>query len=317
MQAPCAAGSDATARRAGSLAAGGAVVSMGRMPIIDVGDAKIHYEVHEGGPGLPAVLLMGLGTDAHGWERIVPELAPARPVIVLDNRGIGRSSKPRGPYTTAMLAADARAVLRDAGIARAHVAGLSLGGMIAQELALAEPSAVASLALLATWPRADAGALATAQEGALAGALGVDPATALEAMLGGGATPELDFASLFRFLMPRVLSPAFLAREAAYLGAFFARSMEYGLSAEGFTGQLAAALAHDTVERLPSLRVPTLVVAGTADLLIDPANSDTIASLVPGAKRVRIEGGTHGLNFEGADELARELSAWFEAHEPS
>jgi pimeloyl-ACP methyl ester carboxylesterase len=286
------------------------------MPFVDVEGAKIYYEVHGAGPGLPALLLMGLGTDAHGWERVLPALTSERRVVVLDNRGIGRSSKPRGPYTTAMLAADARAVLGHADIGRAHVAGLSLGGMIAQELALAEPGLVASLALLATWARPDAGALALAREGAASGAHGLGVEEALGAIR-EGRTPAIDFAKIFQFLMPRVLSPAFLEREAAYLAAFFARSMEYGLSADGYAGQLAAAIGHDTTARLPTITAPTLVVAGTADALIAPSHADVIAKLVPGAKLVRIEGGPHGLNFENADELSRELATWFRDNDPS
>src|SRR6478672_5180640 len=107
------------------------------MPHAKSGDVSIYWEESGGGSGVPVLLLMGLGTDAHAWEKQAPVLGAKRRVIVVDNRGVGRSGKPPGPYTTAMLARDALAVLDAAGVERAHVVGLSLGGMIAQELALA------------------------------------------------------------------------------------------------------------------------------------------------------------------------------------
>src|SRR3954468_21247476 len=104
------------------------------MAVARVGDLDLYYELHEGGPGAPAVLVMGLGVDAHGWERQIPALTRDRSVLVLDNRGVSRSAKPRGPYTTAELADDVAGLLDHVKWDRAHVAGLSLGGMISQEI---------------------------------------------------------------------------------------------------------------------------------------------------------------------------------------
>src|SRR5215468_7406251 len=96
----------------------------------------IYYEIHGDGATTPVVLLMGLAVDATGWEATVPALARDRRVVILDNRGVGRSKKPPPPYSTAEMADDAAAVLDEIGVAHAHVVGVSLGGAIAQELAL-------------------------------------------------------------------------------------------------------------------------------------------------------------------------------------
>src|SRR4051812_6158418 len=114
------------------------------MATIDRDGVSIYYEVHGAG-GDPLLLLMGLGVDAHGWEMQLAAMAERHRVVLVDNRGVGRSDKPRGPYTTALLAEDALGALDAAGVHRAHVVGLSMGGMIAQELALAHPDRVGAL----------------------------------------------------------------------------------------------------------------------------------------------------------------------------
>ena len=112
--------------------------------------AQLHYEI--AGKGDPVLLIMGLGMASTAWWRTVPVLAKRLRVITFDNRGAGRSDAPRGPYTLRQLAADAVAVLDAAGEERAHVYGFSLGGMIAQELALRHPERVSKLVLGATTP---------------------------------------------------------------------------------------------------------------------------------------------------------------------
>ena len=140
------------------------------MPTARSGQIDVYYEVH----GVlvraePAVLIMGLGADHTAWGGLVPALARHRRVLVLDNRGCGRSARPPGPYSTAEMAADVVAALDDAGIARAHVVGLSLGGMIAQEMALGHARRVRSLVLVATAARADAALAEAAAQSVPAG----------------------------------------------------------------------------------------------------------------------------------------------------
>jgi pimeloyl-ACP methyl ester carboxylesterase len=115
--------------------------------------ARIHYEVHEShaGPGAPAVVLIqGLGLSSRFWFDLPDRLRPKWRVVLLDNRGVGRSDRPRGPYRMAAMADDVAAVLNAAGVQRACIVGISLGGMIAQHVALRHPARVAGLVLLAT-----------------------------------------------------------------------------------------------------------------------------------------------------------------------
>src|SRR4051812_40742140 len=105
----------------------------------------LHF--HSTGEGPAVLLVMGLGLPGDAWWRTVPVLARTHRVVTFDNRGVGRSPQPAGPLTIASMAADAVSVLDAAGLARAHVYGISMGGMIAQELALGFPERVASLVL--------------------------------------------------------------------------------------------------------------------------------------------------------------------------
>jgi 3-oxoadipate enol-lactonase len=254
---------------------------------------------------------MGLGADLHAWERQLPALTSGRRALVFDNRGIGRSDKPPGPYSTAQLADDLAALLDHVGWPRVHVIGISLGGMISQELALRHARRVKSLALIATYARSDSETRATAAEGSARA--GVDLKMLVGAMQGSDVVIEPK--TIMQFLMPMVFTKSFMEAEREYLKAMFERSLAYGFSTRGFAGQLSAALAHDTVARLATIGAPTLVVTGTRDKLIAPRHSRVLADGIPGSRFVEIEGGTHGLNLEKADRLNELLSGWLREHE--
>jgi 3-oxoadipate enol-lactonase len=243
-------------------------------------------------------MLMGLGSDAHGWELQLPAFSARHRVVLVDNRGAGRSGKPPGPYTMGLLADDAAAVLDAAGIARAHVVGISMGGMIAQELVLRHPDRVGALVLAATFARPGAEVRDVTERGSQA-ILGESPMAVLAR--GAADLSKLDVQELFRFLMPLVFTRAWMKDNRAFLQNYFLRSMGYGFSLPAFFGQVSAVMAHDTVERLPSVRAPTLVITGSEDGLIPPHHSDELSRLVPGASLERVAGGSHGFNFERAE----------------
>jgi pimeloyl-ACP methyl ester carboxylesterase len=198
------------------------------------------------------------------------------------------------------MARDTKGLLDVLGISRAHVLGVSMGGMIAQELALQFPEAVRSLVLACTYAAPDAGVLATRD--------------ALVTQLGGRVAPDgtievdlsrLDPLQFFQTLMPLVFNPDFLARELPRLMELFASSLQYGFSPQGILGQVAAVLTHNTEDRLAQIRVPTLVLTGDADRLVPPAYSERLAALIPGAKLVKIPGGSHAFNLEQPDAFNR------------
>jgi pimeloyl-ACP methyl ester carboxylesterase len=265
------------------------------------GDLEIYYEVHGRGTArMPAVLLMGLGADLTSWERVVPLLAGDRRLILIDQRGVGRSSRPPGVYTTADMADDVAAVLDDAGVARAHVVGLSLGGAVAQQLAIHHGRRVRSLALLATF--ADGKAW-------LEGIRRRDPELA-DGLL--QATRVADARLLTAGLVSMVYTERFIALEKQKLRQLFESAA--GADGTGLAGQLAAAFSHNTLGRLATIGAPTLLVSAGADLLVP--NMLELASGLNRPKVVTIPGAPHGMHLEAPDEVAEILRGWFTAQDP-
>jgi pimeloyl-ACP methyl ester carboxylesterase len=270
------------------------------MPTTTVRDIELYYEEH--GSGFPLLCIMGFATDSTGWLLQVPEFAKHYRTIVFDNRGVGRSSKPGGAYAMHDMADDAVALLDHLGIARAHVLGLSMGGMIAQELVLRHPARARGLVLAATFPEPDA---ATEEH-----------RTVLFTQMGGTITDagemKIDFTALdpltfFQHILPLVFTPSFIQTELPRLMPMFAGALQWGFSIEAILGQMQAILGHRTTDRLHGITAPTLVLTGDADRLISPANSDVLAQSIPGAKLVRMPGGSHGFNVEMPDAFNRSV----------
>jgi len=273
------------------------------MSTAKVGDVDLYYEEH--GSGDPLLLIMGLAADSTAWLFQVPAFAEHYRTITFDNRGVGRSAKPGGPYTIAGMANDAVRLLDTLGVARAHVVGVSMGGMIAQELALHHPDRVRGLVLACTFPEPDEDVAqqrdaTIAQLGGTvdaAGVLQIDPS-------------RLDPMMLFSTLLPRVFTPTFLQQEMPKLMQLFGGALQWGFSMDAILAQVAAVMGHSTTERLRHIGAPTLVITGDQDLLISPANSDIIAREIPNARLVKVPGGSHGFNFETPDVFNREVLAF-------
>lgn len=264
------------------------------MATANVGEVELYYEEH--GSGDPLLLVMGLAADSQAWMFQVPELSKHFRTVVFDNRGVGRSSKPAGPYTTAAMADDAVGVLDALGIERAHVLGVSMGGMISQEIALRHPKRVRSLVLACTYAEPDA-EIAEIRQG-------------LTAQLGGSTDAagglQIDAASLdpmmfFQQLMPRVFNPDYLQRELPTLIQIFSGALQWGFQMDAILGQVYATMGHNCTARLGSIAAPTMVITGDSDMLIPPRSSDALAAAIPGAKLVRVRGGSHAFNFETPD----------------
>jgi 3-oxoadipate enol-lactonase len=200
-------------------------------------------------------------------------------------RGVGKSDAPPGPYTTAQLADDALRVLDACEVERAHVVGLSLGGAAAQELALAHPERVRSLALLATFARQ-----APRPRALMESWRALYPLVAQSPAL-REAWEKQAYAWLF--------SDGYWRKEAAVRAALRFASAQPFQSAQGFLGQVDAALAHDAVDRLPALRVPTLVAHGALDQLAPAAGAEEMARLIPGAELLLVPEVGHAVNLEG------------------
>jgi pimeloyl-ACP methyl ester carboxylesterase len=245
---------------------------------------------------------MGLATDSTAWVLQVPDFAQRYRTVVYDNRGVGRSSKPRGPYSIAQMADDAVGLLDTLDIGRTHVLGVSMGGMIAQELALRHPERVRGLVLACTYPEPDADIRSQRETGlaAFGGSIGADGSAQLDAA-------GIDPFAFFQLLLPKVFNVSFIEQELPRLMELFGGALQYGFDMDAVLAQVEATMAHRTTDRLHAVKAPTLVITGDADQLISCQNSDVLAARIPGARLVKVPGGSHGFNFETPDLFNREV----------
>jgi 3-oxoadipate enol-lactonase len=251
--------------------------------------ARIYYETTgERGPNV--VLIQGLGLSSRFWFDMPRLLADDHRVIALDNRGTGRSDRPWGPYRMAHMADDVAGVLDAAGADSAYVVGISMGGMIAQEVALRHASRVRGLVLLATWaglPHVHLPAPRT-----LATLLALP-------LLGKRAGPALS-----KLLLPRARRPA--AREL--LGRWPAALAAEPPAPLAFFAQFAAAATHSTGFRLKRISCPTVIVSGEEDAIMRKENGDILARRIPNASHEILPGVAHGIPIVDEAAIGRALA---------
>lgn len=256
------------------------------MPFADSRGARIHYESH--GQGEPLLLVMGYGLSSDAWGPMLGVLAGYR-AIVLDNRGTGGSDPPGEDFGMAVMAADAAAVLDAAGVERAHVHGVSMGGMIAQQLALDHPGRVGSLVLGCTSPSPVR--------------FTNDPEAAVQ-LFQGTMLMETDPAAALDVLMPLVFSEAFLdenptVRDMAGLVIGSARlAPGTALGMMKAFGDMSTGTMWDVSDRLGEIAVPTLVQHGTADRLVPVEAGRYLAEHIPGAEYQEFDGAGHAYGME-------------------
>lgn len=262
------------------------------MPVVSRPDgAQIAW--YDEGSGDPVLLVMGLAYPAAAWFRQVPVLAERHRVLTMDNRGCGDTGlAPGAPYTVETMTQDCLAVLDAAGVERAHVVGISMGGLMAQELALSHAERVRSVALLATHPGAQSWVLPTEVVEFLTARAGMSAEERGEFSIPFNYHPSTDRA---------LIEQDWKQREAGTAGP------------EGYAAQGGTAL-WDGYVRLPGMSVPTLVLHGAQDRLVVPANGEKIAAAVPGAELVLVDGANHILTTDRADEVNATLLRWFAQH---
>ena len=262
------------------------------MPLARLNGISINYQVE--GHGEPLVMIMGFTAGRVGWIRQTRSFRKYYRVVTFDNRGAGRSDRPAGPYSTRMMADDTVKLMDLLAIDKAHIMGLSMGGMIAQELAINYPKRVMKLVLAATYARQDGTSGDTLEQAKF---LQLTPEKKVGAMVG------LAFnRPLYRFIF------GLLARAQTRLTG--------GSGGPGVAGQSEACLKHDTLERLSSITAPTLVIVGTGDRLIKPVSSEVIAGKIPNARLVKVEGGSHYFSFEMKKVFNREVLNFLKSDAP-
>jgi 3-oxoadipate enol-lactonase len=258
------------------------------MSLVPVGDIELDYE--RSGSGPPLLLIMGMsGTQLHWGE---PFLAPLREnfeTIVYDHRGVGASTRVEGRLSIAQMAEDAAGLLAALEIDSAHVLGISMGGMIAQELALEHPERVRTLTLGCTYCGGEGSSLLAAEVGQ----------RLFEAMSSGDRKLALGVAWEIN------VSSALAADEAAF-AEFLAIAEQRAVAVPVVMAQAQAIAAHDTQARLGELKMPTLVIHGTDDQMLPVANGHLIASAIPNARLEILEDVGH-LFFWECPELSAEF----------
>ena len=227
------------------------------------------------GAGASLLLIHGLGYARWGWEPVVEPLARSFDVLLFDNRGIGESDAPPGPYTTAELAADALQVLDEAGVERAHVLGTSLGGMVAQELALAAPGRVEKLVLVSTTP---------------GGPESFPMPEQTVTLMTSGAT--------LRQFVENALAPA---ADPELVERILRHRERTAQPFEAWSAQAAAGAGFAALDRIGAISAPTLVLHGTEDAVVDSRNATLLAERIPHARVELIAGGGHLCFWEQPD----------------
>jgi pimeloyl-ACP methyl ester carboxylesterase len=253
------------------------------LPYITREGVQVWYS--RAGSGSPLLLIQGLGYPSDACWRVVPELATRHTVILIDNRGVGRSGVPKKPWTIEDMAADAAAVLEDAKVGSAHVAGFSMGGLVALELALSRPDLVDSLVLGCTSPGGEAAIPLTpevAEQFTDWGNLPPQEAAWRAAKVCyADSTPHMEIAKDIRV---RTAVPS---------------------ERPGYLNQLRAVAVYGGARErlLEQWRRPTLVVHGDADLIVPVGNTEVLKEAIPHAEVLVVPGAGHILMTDAQHEL--------------
>lgn len=248
------------------------------MPKTEVNGINISYMVE--GQGEPLVMIMGFSAPRIGWVLQRRAFRKYFQVITFDSRGVGGSDKPPGPYSMKMMADDTVGLMDHLGIDKAHILGVSMGGMIAQEVAINYPERVRKLVLGSTYARSDE---IGGHSSEYYKALGLEE---------GCSDDELRSVAVGKVL-GTVFSLAFNSRLYRIGVAPLARVFARLRASEGVRAQFEAIVGHDTLDRLHLIEAPTLVITGAGDRLHRPGSSEVIANRIPKAKLVKVEGGSH------------------------
>ena len=259
---------------------------------------SLAYE--ERGSGDPLVLIMGLGAPGSVWELHALEYEKQFRCFLVDNRGAGDTGKPDDPYTTAQMADDYAGLIYGLNLGRVRVAGISMGGAIAQELALRHPGLVRSMALVCTWARC-----------------GFYMRTVFEhfAKMRALSSPE-DFVQLLQLW---IWTPAWMDAHADEIVAAQRESAEAAARGEwmplkAFEAQCQACIHHDTRQRLRQIGAPVLLTAGSDDIFVPMRCAEELHRSIAGSELRVFEGWGHVHHWESLEEFNRVTADWLLAH---
>jgi 3-oxoadipate enol-lactonase len=253
------------------------------LPKTNVNGITINYQFDgEDGPNGTIVLINGLADDLQSWGFQIPALVEAGfRVLRFDNRGIGQTDRPPGPYTSKLLADDAKALVDALGLKDFHLMGVSMGGMIAEEYAIAHGGDLKSLTLACTYGKADAFCQNMF-------AMWADLAKAVSVPF------VMRDVALWAFTGP------FFGERPGDAAEFSAAMASLDMSLDAYLAQLNVIQQHDALDRMAGVTVPTLVLAGEEDILIPVRLSKKLQAKIPGAQFATVAGG-HACLWESPD----------------
>ena len=260
------------------------------MPKTKVNDIELYYEVH--GEGTPLALISGLGYPLWQWHLMVPYLEKHFQVIALDNRGVGQTDKPAGPYTASMLAKDTVGLLDTLGVGKAVVMGHSMGGFIAQAMALEYPERVSKLILASTNFGGPRHVPVTAEAMAVLSDVTSDPMTRLR----NGIVVST--------------APGFAERQPELIQAWLDWRVANPLDMAGYQSQMAIGLGLMTEDaafesKLPNVTASTLILFGEHDKVVPPANANLLAKQLTGSQTRILPDAGHFFPLEVPEEASQ------------
>lgn len=261
-----------------------------------VNGCNLYYEVH--GSGMPLVLIMGLRRNIEWWYRQIPMLAEHFQVLAFDNRGAGRSDKPPTDYSIRLFARDTALLMDELGMDQAHILGISMGGYIAQELAIKYPQKITDLVLGCT-------------------SCGGEKAVLMsdERLKKFTANEGLTNQEILQKDMDIYFSDGYIENNPHEVNLFSEISMRHYQPADAFARQFAACQAHDTVSLLDRISQPVLIMTGDDDPLVPTENSYILKKLLPQAQLSVFPGGRHCFFIEFSDRFNQEAILFFKSHQ--
>lgn len=257
------------------------------MPYVTSGDARIYYEVRGEGP--PLVLVEGLGYASWMWIMQVEDLSRDHKLIIYDNRGVGKSDKPNYPYNMDLFADDLKAVMDAVGVEKAHILGVSMGGMIAQWFALKYPGRVKSLILVSTHH----------------GGKDIEPIPpeTLNAMFGPPPSHLKTEREILAYKMRYAFSPGWPEANRELFEKLIDLRLREPQPPEAYMNQASAAVTFDASGRLHEITAPTLIIHGDQDRVVPVGNAFKLHEKIPNSKLVIFKGAGHLLIIERAEEF--------------
>jgi 3-oxoadipate enol-lactonase len=265
------------------------------MPFERIGKYDIHYA--EAGEGTPVLLIHGLAGDVNAWTAQIAALRGRHRVIAFDNRGAGKSTQVDEPVSTTDLAHDTIGLMTALGIKDAHIVGRSMGGAVAQIIAIERPDLVRSLVLCASFAKLDP--------------LGVRVLTNMRQVLEWRG----NWADHARHSIQNFVSAAFYNRERDQIGRIEALIGGEARLPACYIRQNIACLEHDTLSQLAKIHCPTLIMAGSVDPICSPTCTQWMADGITGSRTIFFDGCSHFFLMEDPEKFASTLDVWLSDHD--